>query len=224
MSRRTCHRCECARVSLAGNSRRGKSSGQSGLVGLDSTRSGRPEPMAWHNSDSQASGGRKKSKQDFSRPHDLLSQYRGRKIGPVLCPLHSLTDYREPLAFQRLVQRAAKNIGMPFRTSRTFILRGAQQTPEDADIPNDMGVSASRCSGQPKPLQHPRFRRRRKRPENSSISRPPAGPRKGVLLGLPCTQPWRLRTPLTYTTTYTTDCHSIWRRSCGEPAPLCWLF
>ena len=165
----------------------GKSSWQSGLTGHDETRSGRPEPMALRNSDSQASEGRKKSKQDFSRPHDLLSQYRGRKIGPVLRPLHSLTDYREPLAFRRLVQRAAKNIGMPFRTFRTFTLRGNTTNTRRCGYPERHGCIRKPLSRSTKTFTASSISQTRKASANlldlSTACRPK---QRGPLPRLPC--------------------------------------
>ncbi len=91
---------------------------------------------------------------------------------------------------------------MLFRASGTFTLRGAEPTPEDADIPTNQDASPS-C---------------RNRLTNTftafTISRTlesvPKSDRylsldrlqvqeKRFFFGLPCAKPWRFRTPLTYT-------------------------
>ena len=139
MSRRTCHRCECARVSLAGNSRHGESFGQSGLVGHDSTRSGRPEPTAWHDSEaSQESGGGRNPSRIFPARMIFQAETQGGRSG------QSFGRYTARRVTASLWHSGATcSAQQKISECRSVLLEpslsgGVQQTPEDADIPNDM--------------------------------------------------------------------------------------
>lgn len=136
--------------------------------------------MAWRHSHSQASRRAGKSEQDSSRPRDLppIQRVEDRAL---LRPLPGVAVTRQPRAFRRRCG-AQGNTGTPLRDGGTTTLRGHNKHVIDADIPNGRDISANRCRGNIKPLQHSRFRRHKQRPQNRSLDCLQAEAKKGPCL------------------------------------------